>query len=257
MTRDLHPFLRHPGHPRPAAIAHRGYSARHPENTMAAFAAAVGLGYRVVETDVHATADNVLVVFHDSRLDRLTDMRGALSETSWPELRRARVGGRERIPRLEELLTSWDSLRVNIDPKQDSAVGPLLDVLRDTDAWDRVCVGSASSRRLRRIRAAAGDRLCTSTGTAEVVRLWLAGRGLPAGGFAADCVQVPPHRYGLPVIDRAFMAAAHARGLPVHAWTINGEAEMNRLLDLGVDGVMTDEAERLKRVFLARNIWTG
>ena len=179
MTRDLHPFLRHPGHPLPAAIAHRGYSARYPENTMAAFAAAVELGYRVVETDVHATADNVLVVFHDSRLDRLTDRRGALAEMSWPELRRVRVGGREPIPRLEELLTTWDWLRVNIDPKQDSAAGPLLDVLRDTDAWDRVCVGSASSPRLRRIRAAAGDRLCTSMGTAEVVRLWLSGRFLP------------------------------------------------------------------------------
>ncbi len=257
MTRDLHPFLRHPGHPLPAAIAHRGYSARYPENTMAAFAAAVELGYRIVETDVHATADNVPVVFHDSRLDRLTDRRGALSEMNWPELRRVRVCGREPIPRLEELLTTWEWLRVNIDPKQDSAAGPLLDVLRDTGAWDRVCVGSSSSRRLRRIRAAAGDRLCTSMGTAEAVRLWLAGRGLPPGGFAADCVQVPTHRYGVPVIDRAFMAAAHARGLPVHAWTINGEAEMNRLLDLGVDGIMTDEAELLKRVFRSRDIWTA
>ena len=257
MTRDLHPFLRHPGHPLPAAIAHRGYSARHPENTMAAFAAAVELGYRVVETDVHATADNVLVVFHDSRLDRLTDMRGLVSQTNWPDLCRARVGGRERIPRLEDLLATWDRLRVNIDPKQDSAVVPLLDVLRGADAWDRVCVGSESSRRLRRIRAAAGDRLCTSMGTAEVVRLWLAGHTLPLGGFAADCVQVPPRRWGLPVIDRALMAAAHARGLPVHAWTINGEAEMNRLLDLGVDGIMTDEAELLKRVFQARDIWTA
>ena len=257
MPRDLHPFLRHPGHPLPAAIAHRGYSARHPENTMAAFAAAVELGYRVVETDVHATADNVLVVFHDSRLDRLTDRRGLVSEMSWAELRRVRVGGRERIPRLEELLTTWDGLRINIDPKQDSAVGPLLDVLRDTDAWDRVCVGSESSRRLRRIRAAAGDRLCTSMGTAEVARLWLAGHCVPLGGFAADCAQVPPRRYGVPVIDRAFMAAAHARGLSVHAWTINDEAEMNRLLDLGVDGIMTDEAELLKRVFQSRDIWTG
>lgn len=257
MTRDLHPFLRHPGYPLPAAIAHRGYSARYPENTMAAFAAAVELGYRVVETDVHATADNVLVVFHDSRLDRLTDRRGALSGLNWPELRRVRIGGREPIPRLEELLATWDWLRVNIDPKQDSAAALLLDILRDTDAWDRVCVGSESSRRLRRIRAAAGDRLCTSMGTAEVLRLWLAGRGLPSGGFAADCVQVPTHRYGVPVIDRAFMVAAHARGLPVHAWTINGEAEMNRLLDLGVDGIMTDEAELLKRVFRARDIWAA
>ena len=257
MKWDPHPFLRHPGYPLPAAIAHRGHSARHPENTMAAFASAVELGYRIVETDVHATADNVLIVFHDSRLDRVTDMRGVLSEMNWSDLRRARVCGRERIPLLEELLTTWDCLRVNIDPKQDSAVGPLLEVLRGTDAWDRVCVGSASIRRLRRIRAAAGDRLCTSMGTAEVVRLWLAGHYLPCGGFAANCVQVPPHRYGLPVIDRAFMRAAHSCGLPVHAWTINEEAEMNRLLDLGVDGVMTDEAELLKRVFLSRDIWTA
>ncbi|MDE2911928.1 MAG: glycerophosphodiester phosphodiesterase [Paracoccaceae bacterium] len=266
MKRPLHPYFRHPGWPHPAAIAHRGFSARHPENTMAAFAAAVELGYPYVETDVHATRDGVLVAFHDDLLDRVTDRRGAVSELNWSDIRRARVGGTgeagrvggtEPIPLLEELLTTWVDLRVNIDPKADSAIAPLLDVLERMDAWDRVCVGSFSGRRLARIRKVAGDRLCTSMGPAEVVRLRLASLGLPVGGFDAFCVQVPPRDYGLPVVDRWLMRAARSRRLPVHVWTINDDKDMHRLLDIGVDGIMTDEAERLKAVYEQRGYWPG
>ncbi len=239
----------------PLAIAHRGYSARHPENTMAAFAAAVDLGYRYVETDVHTTADGVLVAFHDERLERVTDKRGLVSSMDWSDVREARVGGSERIPLLEELVKTWEDLRINIDPKSDGAVGPLLDVLRRTAAWDRVCVGSFSGRRLKRMRDEAGDRLCTSMGPGEVMRLRLASYRLPSGGFSADCVQVAPRHYGIRVIDGAFLRAAHARGLPVHVWTINAETEMERLLDAGVDAIMTDEAELLKEVLEARGFW--
>ncbi len=243
------------GHPRPAPFAHRGYSAKHPENTMAAFAAAIDLGYQYVETDVHATADGVLVAFHDDRLDRVTDRTGLIAEMDWSAVRQARVDGLEPIPELEEMLTSWPELRINIDPKQDTAVGPLLAVLARTRAWDRVCVGSFSGRRLKQIRAAAGDRLCTSMGPMDVVRMRLKSYHLPVGGFQARCIQVPPRQYGLPIVDAQFIAAAHRLGLPVHVWTINREAEMHRLLDLGVDAIMTDEAETLKRVFQARGIW--
>ena len=252
----LHPFL-DTGHAHPIAIAHRGYSARHPENTMAAFAAAIEIGYQFIETDVHATADGVLIAFHDDRLDRVTDRVGLIRDLDWSEIRRARVESQEPIPLLDELLATWPTARVNIDPKTDDAVEPLLAILERHDAWDRVCVGSFSGARLTRMRKVAGDRLCTSMGPLDVTRLRLASFRLPVGAFAANCVQVPPSNYGLTIVDRRFVRAAHSRGMPVHVWTINDEEEMNRFLDVGVDGIVTDEAERLKEALVSRAMWPG
>ena len=251
----LHPYLEHPHPGLPVSYAHRGYSARHPENTMLAFEAAVELGYLHVETDVHATSDGVAVAFHDSRLDRVTDRTGEIARLPWSEVREARVEGVEPIPTLPELLSSWRDLRVNIDPKSDGAVLPMLDAISRADAWDRVCVGSFSGRRLAEIRARTGGRVCTSMGPLDIFRLRAGSLGVPSGAFAADCVQVPPVWRGLPVVDGALVRHAHALGLPVHVWTINDEARMRRLLDLGVDAIMTDEAELLKRVLEERGEW--
>ncbi|MDP6811961.1 MAG: glycerophosphodiester phosphodiesterase [Alphaproteobacteria bacterium] len=239
----------------PVAIAHRGSSGDHPENTMIAFADAVAQGYRYVETDVHATRDGVLVAFHDHRLDRVTDRAGAIAELDWGEVRQARVHGREPIPRFEEVAEAWPDLRLNIDPKADGAVAPLIAALGRPGVLDRVCVGSFASRRLRELRRALGPDLCTSMAPGEVARLRLASLGWPARSFAADCVQVPPRKYGLPVIDGRFVQAAHRRGLKVHVWTVNERAAMEWLLDLGVDGIMTDRTALLKSVFEARGLW--
>ena len=252
---ELHPYLEHPHPGLPVPYAHRGYSARHPENTMPAFEAAVELGYLHVETDVHATSDGVAIAFHDSRLDRVTDRNGEIARLPWSEVREARVDGVEPIPTLPELLSSWRDLRVNIDPKSDDAVRPMLDAIRRADAWDRVCAGSFSGRRLAEIRARTGGRICTSMGPLEVFRLRAGSLGVPSGAFAADCVQVPPVWRGLPLVDGALLRHAHALRLPVHVWTINSEAQMGRLLDLGVDAIMTDEAELLKRVLEERGEW--
>lgn len=227
---------------------------------MAAFAHAVGLGYRYLETDVHVTADGVLVAFHDETLDRVTDRAGAVSDLPWSEVRRARIGGREPIPRLEEVLRTWPEVRVNIDPKSDAAVAPLLEVLQTCDAVHRVCVGSFSDERLRRARAALGPALCTSAGPSEVRALRLRSWRLPCPAprrppEGPHCVQVP-QRYGLvPLVDRRFVRRAHACGLPVHVWTVNDAATMRRLLDLGVDGIVTDEVATLRDVLTGRGRW--
>ena len=222
---------------------------------MVAFEHAVGLGYRCIETDVRATRDGVAVVFHDERLERLTDHTGPLVARDWAQLADVRIDATERIVRLDDLLGSWPDLRLIIDPKADDVVGPLIEVLRRTNARDRVCVGSFSAHRLRWVRTDAPG--CTSCSPAEVVQLRAESWGIPAGKLDADCAQVPPRQpliagVSIPVVDAAFVRAAHARGMPVQVWTVNEEAEMERLLDLGVDGLMSDRVTALKNVFERR-----
>jgi len=161
----------------------------------------------------------------------------------------------EPIPLLEDLLGAWPEVRVNIDPKEDSAVEPLAEVIRRTDAVHRVCAGAFSDRRLARLRRLLGHRLCTSLGPAGVARLRLASIGAPVGTLPAPCAQVPVRARGLSVIDRRFLSAAHRRGMQVHVWTIDDEPEMERLLDLGVDGIMTDRPAVLKKVLERRGVW--
>ncbi|MFF2041929.1 glycerophosphodiester phosphodiesterase [Kitasatospora sp. NPDC058170] len=254
----MHPFLDQPG---PLAFAHRGGDLGHPENSLAAFEAAVALGYRYLETDVHATLDGVLVAFHDSRLDRVTDRTGAVAELPWGTVSRARIGGTEPVPLLEDLLGTFPAARFNIDVKAAPAIGPLIEAVRRTNAWDRVCVGGFSDSRLAAVRAAAGPRLATSLGPREVARLrlrslagpLLRGRGAP---FAGVCAQVPERHRGVRVVDRAFVRAAHRLGLQVHVWTVDDPTRIRALLDLGVDGIMADRIDVLRDVLGERGCWT-
>lgn len=253
MSRRAHPYLDHPG---PIAFAHRGGGLEAPENSIAAFDHAVRLGYRYIETDVQVTADGRLIVFHDPMLDRLTDGAGRVDELSWPALSQVRVGGREPIPLLDEVLERWPDLRFNIDPKSDAAARALAVALRRHGALDRVCVGSFSGARLNRLRHAVGPDLCSSAGPAEVVRVWLGARGLPLPAPAAPfCLQVPRIWHGVPVVTPAFVRRAHAQGLAVHVWTVDREAEMESLLDMGVDGLITDRPTALRGVLQARGLW--
>ncbi|MEK2491114.1 glycerophosphodiester phosphodiesterase [Kitasatospora purpeofusca] len=253
----MHPFLDHPG---PLAFAHRGGDLGRPENSLAAFEAAVALGYRYLETDVHATADGVLVAFHDSRLDRVTDRAGVLAELPWRTVREARIGGTEPVPLLEDLLDAFPEARFNIDVKAAPAVGPLVEAVRRTGAWDRVCVGGFSDARLAAVRAAAGPRLATSLGPREVARLRLRSLAGPFGRgggapWAGTCAQVPELHKGIRVVDRAFVRAAHRLGLQVHVWTVDDATRIRALLDLGVDGIMADRIDVLRDVLRERGCW--
>lgn len=252
------PYLEHEGI---LAFAHRGGANDWPENTMPAFQGAVDLGYRYLETDVHATRDGVLLAFHDDHLDRVTDRTGMIAEMDFEEVRKARVAGREPIPRLEELLLAWPEIRLNIDPKRDNAVEPLIRVLRSSGAIDRVCVTSFSGPRTAAIREALGPRLCTGLGPAGTTRLrlssWLGPMGGLCGGFVEGCAQIPVSQYGIRLIDRALIGRAHEAGLQVHVWTIEDPAEMNRLIEVGVDGLMTDQPAVLKAVLMQRGLWSS
>lgn len=221
---------------------------------MPAFDGAVDLGYSYVETDVHATADGVLLAFHDDRLDRVTDSTGVISELPYRIVKKALVDGREPIPLLSDILSTWPDLRVNIDPKGDNAVEPLAEVVQRAGAVDRVCVGSFSDRRIARLRAMLGDRLCTAMGPGAVARLRAASFGWPHQP-SADCAQVPVRQGHIPIVDERFVRAAHRLGVMVHVWTVDDPVEMGRLLDLGIDGLMTDRPAVLRDVLEHRGLW--
>lgn len=248
-----HPYLDHPG---PIPFAHRGGAADGLENTVAQFRRAVGLGYRYIETDVHVTADGRLVAFHDATLDRVTDGAGRIADLPWQEVRHARVAGREPVPLFEELLETFPEVRWNVDVKAEPALRPLLDLIERANAWGRVCVGSFSEARVVRAQRLAGPRLATSYGTRGVLGLRLRSWGVPAAlRRSAVAAQVPVSHSGVPVVDPLFVRAAHARGLHVHVWTVNEAERMHRLLDLGVDGIMTDHIDTLRRVMEDRGVW--
>lgn len=253
MTRELHRYLDHPS---TLAFAHRGGAADGIENTAAAFRRAAGLGYRYFETDVHTTADGKLVAFHDTTLDRVTDARGKLAELPWSEVQQARVGGKEPLALFEDLLDEFPDARWNVDIKAEPALVPLVDLIRRAGAWDRVCIGSFSEGRVTRAMRLAGPRLATSYGVRGVVGLRLRSYGIPAAlRMGAVAAQVPESQGGIRVVDSRFVRAAHARGLQVHVWTVNEADRMAALLDLGVDGIMTDHLETLRTVLTDRGVW--
>ena len=250
-----HPYLDVDG---PIAFAHRGGAEEFPENTLRAFRHAVELGYTHVETDVHATSDGVAVAFHDDALDRVTDRRGVVGDLAWSEVRRARVAGTDPVLRLDELLEELPGTRINIDPKSDAAVGPLVEALRRAGALDRVCVCSFSDRRTRQVRDQMGDRLCVGAGPRGIARLLAASVRLPAPvSLDYHAAQVPVRSKGVTIVRPAVVSAAHRHGVAVHVWTIDEPAEMHRLLDMGVDGIMTDRPAVLRDVMIDRGDWTA
>ncbi len=258
MTAPRFPFLDWPG---PIAFAHQGGANEFPENTMKAFAGSVAMGYRYLETDLQLTSDNVLVIFHDETLDRATDSTGTIANLPWSVVKEAKVNGTEPISRLEDVFEAFPDVRFNIEPKTDRGVDPFIDAIKRTGAIDRICCGSFSGSRLKKLRKALGPGLCTGMGVAETARLRFAS-WIPIGAVAkalgrvpAACAQEPPKKSVVPIIDRRFVTFAHDIGLKVHAWTIDDAGEMNRLLDLGVDGVMTDSPSVLKAVLVERGQW--
>jgi glycerophosphoryl diester phosphodiesterase len=242
-------------------MAHRGFSREGLENSMAAFRAAVDLGYQYLETDVHTTSDGVLLLFHDDTLDRVTDGRGRISELTAAQVAAARIGGREPVPLFDELLAAFPDVRVNLDVKDWNSVRSLAAGIERHGAHDRVLVASFSDRRRRAVLKLLGRPVASSAGVVTNGLLVLLGPLLPVAllrlvlrGPLRDvqALQVPVRHGIVPVATPGFIRRAHRLGLVVHVWTVNEPAEMRRLLDLGVDGIVTDRADLLKQVLLER-----
>ena len=242
------------------ALAHRGgwvTPADAPrENTAYAFGQALGLGYRYLETDVRASADGELVAFHDDRLDRVADASGPVGKRTWAELSAVRIGGIDPIPRLSDLLEEFATARFNIDIKDDNAVELLADLIERHGAGNRVCVASFSSARLREFRRRA-PQVATATSPVGVAWATLAfgrRRPWPDPGLA---LQIPVRYENAPftLLRPDVIRLAHASGRVVHVWTVNDAAEMHRLIDLEVDGLVSDDITTLKQVLIERGLW--
>ena len=238
------------------AYAHRGGTEVAPENTLASFAHAWSLGYVDLETDVRATRDGVAIVLHDATLDRTTDRGGRVRDLTWSEISRARVGGVHPVPRLDEFLDAFPEARVNLDLKDATSLGPLADAVARTGASRRVCVTSFSARRLRAARRTLPTHITTSAHPPEVLRSLLrarTGRGLnlPQGSR----LQIPEFAAGRRLLDDRLLSAAHRAGIAVDVWTVNDRADMERLADWGVDGIMTDRPSLLREVLRERGRW--
>jgi glycerophosphoryl diester phosphodiesterase len=245
------------------ALAHRGGARYEPnlhrENSRHAFEQAAALGYRYFETDVHATADGVLLAFHDDRLDRVTDRRGLLAQLPYAAVAEARIHGIDPVPRLDELLTAFPDARFNIDAKSPAAVDLLADTIAEHGAGDRVCLSSFGVQRLHRLRRRTGRSVASSASAAGVA----ANRFLPwltrVLNTPAPALQIPiSHLFGtreVTMLTPRLIRTVHRAGKQVHVWTVDDADTIARLLDLGVDGIFTDRIDTLKDVLTAQGRW--
>ena len=254
--------------PKPRKFGHRGAAGLVPENTLESFRRALADGADILELDVHATRDGTVVVIHDDRVDRTTDGYGAVRELDLAGVRRLDAGHRFergggypfrgrglRIPTLQEVLLAFPEVPLNVEVKQvdppiEHVVRRLLD---DLGRVDDVVLAAENDVVMKRIHAAApGSWLSFSTG--QAMELW---QRLQAKDFAGyrppgHALQIPPRFGTVEVVTRETVTAIHALGVEVHVWTINDEAEMERLLDLGVDGIMSDFPDKLSQVVANR-----
>ena len=236
----------------PLAIAHRGGAGLAAENTLAAFARSYALGLRYLETDVRLSADGQLMAFHDAGLLRVTDRPGKVRQHSAEELGMLPVLGGGPIVTLADLLARFPDARFTIDVKEPRTIAPLAQLLRATDSAHRVCIAGMRGGWLADLRRLTSPELTLALSWRELARL--AARSAPTdprGEFA----HVPLRLGRFRVYTDELLARAHGRGIRVIVWTVNDSSIMHRLLDRGVDGIITDRPDVLREVLVARGQW--
>lgn len=218
------------------------------------------LGFRYVETDLTTTADGVALVFHDPTLDRTTDQAGTIATLPYSTVSQARIGGREPIATLREFVTALPDACFNIDVKDTGSIGPLIELIEELELHDRVCIASFSERRRRRVLAGLTRPVCSSPGKMLLMAYFLTSPWLPAFLTRAlmrsvHVLQIPTSYLGWRLVSAKSINRAHSLGLKVHVWTIDDPAQMHALLDLGIDGIMTDRADLLADAMVQRGYW--
>ena len=274
ISENIHPFFQ--GY-KFFSFVHRGGNEEKTENTLEAFQYSSDLGFVFMETDVQSTSDGTVVIFHDDDLKRIAGIDKKIKDLTLDEVTNIDLINGGKIPSLEETLFSFPNLRFNIDIKTNSAVEESIKIIKSHEALTRVCLASFSNKRIRRIRKLAGSQACTSMSQLEVANAifyvfaenWGSGINLrrKIQGDEAyfkskwmrttipDCAQVPVSQWGIPIVTQSFIRIMNLMGKFVHVWTIDEPEEMNRLIDLGVDGLMTDKPSILKSTLIDRGLF--
>lgn len=242
--------------PRPRVLAHRGLAVNAPENTLLAFAHALALGVDHLETDVHVSRDGVAMIAHDPDLDRVAGHEAKVHELHATELARIDLGAGQSMPTLAEALDAFPDARFNIDLKAAGAVAPTVDVIRAARAEQRVLLTSFSESRRRAALRLLPGVATSASGPRFVAALLSAVIGArPLLRSALDglhAVQIPERALGLRTTTPSRIRAFQSAGVEVHVWTINETSDMERLLDAGVDGIVTDRADRAVEIIARR-----
>ena len=244
----IHPYLNQAG---VAISAHRGGSEEAPENTLESFRYAIEVGSSCIETDVQLSADGIPYIFHDDDLSRLLNMDVTFNSLHSNQIEELKLFGSYQIPKLETALTQFPNALFQIDLKTDEVALPAMKVIESLNAFDRICIASFSSNRLQKVRKEFPET-CFSMGPNEILKLLLSSFGLYNKKVFGDCLQVPIYQYGIKLVTRRFVKYVQSIGLKIHVWTINDVKTMEKLIDLDVDGIITDRPKLLKEV-LSKN----
>ena len=208
-----------------------------------------------METDVQATKDGHIVIFHDSSLKRMAGMNQAIKELTLDEVKSIELINGGKIPLLSEALENFPDLRFNIDIKTEEALEGSIRIIKEMNSFKRTCLASFSSSRLERIRKLAGPDACTSSGQMDIFKIMCRSIGIKSQETKGHCAQIPIRQWGVPVLTKRFMDVAKRERKLVHVWTIDEKQQMFDLIDLGVDGLMTDKPSVLKEAMTERGLF--
>ena len=225
-------------------LAHRGGADESFENTLESFDYSKSLGCKFIETDVQVSADGVPYIFHDNDLKRVLNISSKFDTLSSQEIDKLKIFDQYKIPKLEEALNEFPDISFQIDFKTDEVVAPALDIINKTKSFERVCVASFNSERLKRVRSIYPD-MCISMGPNEVIKTLLSSFSLYNGSIEGDCLQIPIRYYGVRVVTKRFVNFLKTKGLKIMVWTINDVETFKYLIDLEVDGIITDRPKLL------------
>ena len=236
-------------------FVHRGGDEVETENTIEAFKYSSDLGFVFIETDVQATKDGHIVIFHDASLKRMAGVNKSINELTLKEINEINLLGGGKIPLLSEALETFPDLRFNIDIKTEDALEETIQIIKKMNFLDKTCLASFSSSRLKRIKNLAGPEACISSGQMDIFKMMCQSIGIELQATMSQCAQIPVKQWGVPVLTKRFIETAKKQNKFVHVWTIDDIDQMFELIEFGVDGLMTDKPSVLKEAMLKKGLF--
>ena len=236
-------------------FVHRGGDEEETENTIDAFKYSSDLGFVFIETDVQATKDGHIVIFHDATLKRMAGVNKSIDELTLKEINEIDLLDGGKIPLLSEALETFPDLRFNIDIKTEDALEETIQIIKKMNFLDKTCLASFSSSRLKRIKNLAGPEACISSGQMDIFKMMCQSIGIELQATMSQCAQIPVKQWGVPVLTKRFIETAKKQNKFVHVWTIDDIDQMFELIEFGVDGLMTDKPSVLKEAMLKKGLF--